>query len=65
MFLPSHAPFNPSNSVIVVMHWNLFRLPYLEDGLKGCIYIIGKCDLCCKKMLNLISLYNFFSRNLT
>lgn len=27
------------------MHWNLFRLPYLEDGLKGCIYIIGKCDL--------------------
>lgn len=47
------------------VHWNLFRLPFLEDGLKGCIYIISKCDLCCKKMLNLISLYNFFSRNLT
>lgn len=31
------------------MHWNLFRLPFLEDGLKGCIYIIGKCDLRCKK----------------
>lgn len=23
------------------MHWTLFSLPYLEDGLKGCIYIIG------------------------